>query len=138
MSRYLLFVTKSYSLSVLQPLANYINGRGDTARWYMGGSASKLVAPGQALRGNSQVFDFQPTAVLVPGNVVPHYWPGLKVQIFHGLGEEKPGHYRITGFFDLYCTPGPYITSRFDKLAGKHGHFLVRETGWPKLGGITR
>ncbi|MCK4577319.1 MAG: CDP-glycerol glycerophosphotransferase family protein, partial [Candidatus Marinimicrobia bacterium] len=66
-------------------------------------------------------------------NVVPHRWPGLKVQIFHGLGEEKPGHYRITGFFDLYCTPGPLVTQRFEARRRRKRHFLVRETGWPKL-----
>ncbi|MFQ6613200.1 MAG: CDP-glycerol glycerophosphotransferase family protein, partial [Fidelibacterota bacterium] len=49
------------------------------------------------------------------------------------LGEEKQGHYRITGFFDLYCTPGPHMTAIFDGLQRRHGHFLVRETGWPKL-----
>jgi len=133
MPRYLLFVTKPYSIAVLKPVADFINGRGDTAMWYMGGSVRNMPAPGPVLRGKLDVVNFQPTAVLVPGNVVPYHWPGLKVQIFHGLGEEKPGHYRITGFFDLYCTPGPYITSRFEKLARKHGHFFVRETGWPKL-----
>jgi len=45
------------------------------------------------------VVAYNPDVVIVPGNVVPHFWPGLKVQIFHGLGEEKRGHYRITGFF---------------------------------------
>ena len=79
------------------------------------------------------VTKYEPDAVIVPGNVVPHFWPGLKVQIFHGLGEEKKGHYRITGFFDLYCTPGPHMTEKFQTLSEKHGHFLVKETGWPKL-----
>jgi hypothetical protein len=133
MAHYLLFVTKLYSIAVLKPVADLINGRGDIAKWYMGGSVRNLSAPGPVLRSNLDVVDFQPTAVLAPGNVIPYHWPGLKVQNFHGLGEEKPGHYRITGFFDLYCTPGPYITSRFEKLARKHGHFFVRETGWPKL-----
>jgi CDP-glycerol glycerophosphotransferase (TagB/SpsB family) len=79
------------------------------------------------------VNEYQPHAVIVPGNVVPYFWPGLKVQIFHGLGEEKRGHYRINELFDLYCTPGPVMTEKFEKLALKHGSFLVKETGWPKL-----
>ncbi|MFC1480977.1 CDP-glycerol glycerophosphotransferase family protein [Candidatus Neomarinimicrobiota bacterium] len=133
MLRYLLFVTKPYSISVLQPVADFINGRDDAVMWYMGGSVRDMSAPGPALRSNLDVLDYQPQAILVPGNVVPYYWPGLKVQLFHGLGEEKSGHYRVTGFFDLYCTPGPYITRRFEQLARKHGHFFVRETGWPKL-----
>ncbi len=88
------------------------------------------------LRTNAEVSEYQPDAILVPGNVVPDFWPGLKVQIFHGLGEEKRGHYRITNFFDLYCTPGPHMTKRFNQLSRRHGHFLVRETGWPKLDNI--
>ena len=37
--------------------------------------------------------------------------------IIFGLCEEKKGHYGITGFFDLYCTPGPLITEKFQELA---------------------
>ena len=47
----------------------------------------------------------------------------------------KKGHYDITGFFfDLYCTPGPLITEKFQVLQKKYkSFFLVKETGWPKL-----
>ncbi|MFH1214378.1 MAG: CDP-glycerol glycerophosphotransferase family protein, partial [Candidatus Neomarinimicrobiota bacterium] len=40
---------------------------------------------------------------------------------------------KITGFFDLYCTCGPLITARFQKLAKRYGYFRVKETGWPKI-----
>ena len=65
------------------------------------------------LKSSEQVKFFSPDAIIVPGNVVPDFWPGIKVQIFHGLCEEKIGHYDITGFFDLYCTPSFYITDKF-------------------------
>ena len=85
------------------------------------------------LKSNEEVSDYSPDAVIVPGNVVPHFWPGLKVQIFHGLDEEVKGFYNITGFFDLYCTTGPVMTENYSVLAMHKKHFLVRETGWPKL-----
>ncbi len=131
--KFLLFVTKPYSIAVLQPVEEAIRAVGGRVRWYLAGSAQGHEPPGEALHTSAEVQAFEPGAILVPGNVVPYRWRGLKVQIFHGLGEEKPGHYRITGFFDLYCTPGPDMTGRFQELAQYHGHFLVRETGWPKL-----
>ena len=120
-------------MAVLQPVDQAIRTVGGMVRWYLAGSARGHDPPGEVLQNSAEVQAFDPGAILVPGNVVPHRWGGLKVQIFHGLGEEKPGHYRITGFFDLYCTPGPDMTDRFQELARQHGHFLVRETGWPKL-----
>ncbi len=69
----------------------------------------------------------------MPGNIVHDKITGLKVQIFHGLCDEKGGHYKITGFFDLYCTSGPIITNRFKKISEKKKYFHVVETGWPKI-----
>jgi CDP-glycerol glycerophosphotransferase (TagB/SpsB family) len=43
------------------------------------------------------------------------------------------GHFRIRGLFDLYCTHGPATTAPFLRLAERHGHFAVAETGWSKL-----
>ncbi len=131
--KFLLFVTRPYSIAALQPVEEAVRTVGGTVRWYLAGSAQGHEPPGEALQNSAEVQAFEPGAILVPGNVVPYRWRGLKVQIFHGLGEEKPGHYRVTGFFDLYCTPGPSMTNRFQELAQRHGHFLVRETGWPKL-----
>jgi CDP-glycerol glycerophosphotransferase (TagB/SpsB family) len=76
---------------------------------------------------------FQSDAIFVPGNEVPHYLRGLKVQIFHGLAGEKKGHFRIRHYFDLYLTQGPYFTNTFNHLKAIHKNFDVIETGWPKL-----
>ncbi len=132
--RYLFFITKPYSMAILGPIQDYIitNNLG-TVNWFAASSAREMDLPGEQLKTTKQVLEFNPDAVLVPGNVVPHFWPGLKVQIFHGLGEEKTGHYRITGFFDLYCTPGPHMSKKFQRLRQRHKNFLVRETGWSKL-----
>jgi len=129
----LLFVSKSYSFSILKPVQNAAEQSGHTVKWFTANSAKVISPTKELLSSSDDVTKYKPDAVIVPGNVVPDFWPGLKVQIFHGLGEEKKGHYRITGFFDLYCTPGPHMTEKFQTLSEKHGHFLVKETGWPKL-----
>jgi len=107
-------------------------------RWFLGKNVQNQQLLGITLTTNEEVHEFNPDVVLVPGNVVPDFWPGIKVQIFHGLGEEKKGHYRITGFFDLYCTPGPHMTQKINALEQKHKSFLVKETGWPKLDAISQ
>jgi CDP-glycerol glycerophosphotransferase (TagB/SpsB family) len=76
---------------------------------------------------------FAPDFVLTPENYVDFRLPGLKVQLFHGVGVEKASHYVLRHFFDIYCTSGPIVTQRFEKLAAKHGYFQVVETGWPKF-----
>ncbi|MCF7884276.1 MAG: CDP-glycerol glycerophosphotransferase family protein [Candidatus Cloacimonetes bacterium] len=77
--------------------------------------------------------NFTPDFVLVPGNFVDYRIPGVKVQIFHGLGVEKDSHYKIRHFFDCYCTSGPFVTDRFREMKRKHKYFEVIETGWPKV-----
>ena len=76
---------------------------------------------------------YQSDVIFVPGNEVPHFLQGIKVQIFHGLAGEKKGHFRIRDYFDLYLTQGPYFTSKFKELSKKHKNFDVIETGWCKL-----
>ena len=124
--KYLLFVTKPYSFSILEPIQETINELNwGTAKWFMASSAKNYSCSGEQLKANEDVLAYGPDAVLVPGNVVPHFWPGLKVQIFHGLDEEVKGFYTITGFFDLYCTTGPVMTEKFsrseERRVGKEG-----------------
>ena len=76
---------------------------------------------------------YQPDFVIVPGNFVDFRIPGIKVQIFHGVGVEKKSHYKIRHFFDVYLTSGPFVTEKFNKLQKKHKYFIVEETGWPKI-----
>jgi CDP-glycerol glycerophosphotransferase (TagB/SpsB family) len=80
---------------------------------------------------------FRPDAIFAASNWVPQFFPGAKVQVFHGFSVDKRsperGHFRIRGLFDLYCTQGPATTRPFEELARAHGHFAVAETGWPKL-----
>jgi len=132
--KWLFFVTKPYSFSILEPIQQAVTELDfGIVKWFSASSATNYSCPGDQLKSNEEVSDYNPDAVIVPGNIVPHFWPGLKVQIFHGLDEEVKGFYNITGFFDLYCTTGPVMTGKFSTLAKNKKHFLVRETGWPKL-----
>ena len=132
--RYLFFATKPYSISILEPIDQFINSsnNGETA-WFTASTASDIIPNGKLLKTTKEVITYNPDAVLVPGNIVPNYWPGIKVQIFHGMDDEVKGYYNINGQFDLYCTHGQESTKRFKQLAQKYKYFSVKETGWPKL-----
>jgi len=131
---YLLFLNVSYSFSILRPLQTAIRKRGGQAAWFLHDLDSSFLRPGELLLHSvDEVKKFNPKAVFVPGNWVPDFFPGLKVQIFHGLGIWKKGHFNIRGFFDLYCTHGPTTTLPFQQLAQRLGFFQVIETGWPKI-----
>lgn len=139
MKRYLFYVSQLYAFAILRPLQEQIRRNGDEVAWFFDSpraGAAHLRNDELELKTVTAVNAWQPYAVFVPGNVVPDFFPGIKVQVFHGLATDdtgKKGHYRIRGFFDLYCTHGPEGTARFQQLAAQHGHFAVRETGWPKL-----
>ncbi len=140
--RYLFFISQDYSFPVLRPLQKAILSRGDEVKWFMYGdeiTKSYLQVDESSLESIDEVIDFNPHAVFVPGNVVPSFIPGLKVEVFHGLPSTKAKkngqlyHYIIRGMFDLYCTQGESSTSKFKELSSKYGYFSVKETGWCKL-----
>lgn len=132
--RYLLFAEQSYAFEILRPLQAAARSRGAEVAWFLNGLPDGSLELGDhQLRSVRDVRAFQPDAVFVPGNEVPLSFPGLKVQVFHGFGIEKKGHFRIRGMFDLYCTFGPLTTTPFLQLAQQHGWFRVVQTGWPKM-----
>ena len=134
--RYLFYVSQNYSFEILRPIQKVIWARGDDCAWFVEGSEVSdhyFSANEKRLNSVADAINYNPLAVLVPGNVVPNFIPGLKVQVFHGLEYKKKGHFGIRGFFDLYCTQGPYTTKPFQALAEQHQFFSVAETGWSKL-----
>lgn len=132
--RYLMFVELPYSFEILRPLQAAARRRGDEVAWFLNGPAPTHLHEGERLLHSvDEVRAFAPDAVFVPGNEVPPSFPGLKVQVFHGFGIEKKGHFRIRGMFDLFCTFGPLTTGPFEALAQQHRWFKVVETGWPKV-----
>jgi hypothetical protein len=140
--KYLFFVTQDYSYPILRPLQKEILARGDEVRWFLYGNEltySYLNDNETRIISIKDTIKYAPDAIFVPGNVVPSFIPGLKVQVFHGLPSTKRKkngelyHFIIRGMFDLYCTQGPSSTKKFQELAEKHKFFSVEETGWCKL-----
>lgn len=140
MKRILLYAAQPYAVEIMRPLQHAARERGCEAYWFFetSDSGAHLLRNDELqLSSVSAVKTFDPEAIFVPGNTVPDFFPGIKVGIFHGFNvnkrDEQRGHFRIRGFFDLYCTQGPATTEPFQVLSKQHGHFSVVETGWPKL-----
>jgi CDP-glycerol glycerophosphotransferase (TagB/SpsB family) len=137
--KFLIYISLEYGFPIVRPLQTEILKRGYKVAWFVENEASKKkLKPSEKLLNTVQeVLDFKPDAVLVASNDVPHFFPGIKVQLFHGFSVNKrskdKGHFRIRGFFDLYCTQGPSTTTYFKELEKKHQHFKVVETGWSKV-----
>lgn len=135
---YLLFATLSYSYGILRPLQDEIRRRGHRVAWYLEPSCPDMLVQGEErLTTIEQVKEFNPVAVFAPGNYIPHFFPGVKVALFHGYPifkrpNDRYSHFRIRGWFDIYCTQGPAATEPFKKLEKKLGFFKVYETGWAK------
>jgi len=124
----------------LRPLQTAALIRGYQVRWLLVGNASKnLLEPGEMDAGDiDAAIEYDPQVVFAPGDQVPGFIPGMKVQVFHGLNEDKRGiDYTERGLFDLYCTEGPIRTAML-KPYEKRGYFRIRETGWIKLDAIFR
>ena len=129
----------SYGFPILRPLQEEIIKRGEEVVWFLEEENLNkyLKKREKQLTTVQSVLDYKPDIILVASNTVPHFFPGIKVQVFHGFSVNKrskeKGHFRIRGFFDLYCTQGPSTTNEFKRLANKFKHFKVVETGWPKV-----
>lgn len=131
----ILFCQNSCSYGILAPIRNILQERKYRYIWYIPGELLDDF-PFKEENYTVSLLDLQlygSDAVFVPGNEVPYYIRGLKVQIFHSLAGGKKGHFRIRHYFDLYLTQGPYFTKKFNELRNIHKNFEVIETGWPKL-----
>lgn len=134
--KFLLYLSQNYSFEIMRPLCSLMRKEGHDVRWFAEGSEvnkSQFQPDDIVLSTISEAIRFRPDASFLPGNIVPSFIPGLKVQLFHGFEWKKKGHFRIRGCFDLYCTQGPFFTKKFEALREKHPHFTVKETGWTKL-----
>jgi CDP-glycerol glycerophosphotransferase (TagB/SpsB family) len=129
-----LFCNLPYAFSILKPLGEELKKRKFEYIWYVPQELTSIFPYSELKTSNIQEIEsFESDMIFVPGNDLPWYLRGVKVQIFHGLAGEKKGHFRIRDYFDLYLTQGPYFTKRFEKLENKHKNFKVKETGWCKL-----
>jgi CDP-glycerol glycerophosphotransferase (TagB/SpsB family) len=138
MKRFLLFASQLYSYSILRPIQKAIRDRGDDVSWFLYNMDSKYIKSDErVITDINSVMRYDPFAVITCNNWVPYFFPGIKVEVFHGFNAQKRdshiGHFRMRGWFDLYCTQGPSTTENFQELAKKFGYFHVAETGWSKL-----
>src|SRR3546814_14415685 len=120
----------TYALPIFQAA---IRARGDEAAWFFDGRGAEELRPDEQLLTAAEVRAWNPCAVITSSNAVPHFFPGVKVEPFHGFDAGKPRHIYIRRFFDLYCTTGPRDTAAFGGLSRQLGHFPVAETGFPKI-----
>lgn len=138
--RYLFFLTKAYSSAIVQPLCKLLEEENrDWAVFTLSTLKESIAAelnPPQLFTNLKEAFDYSADYVLSPENRLDPRLPGVKVQLFHGLGVEKKAHFQIRHFYDLYLTSGPYVTERFLKAKDKRPYFEVKETGWLKIDAI--
>ncbi len=142
MKKYLFYVSQNYSFQILRPLQKEIVSQGNEVKWFFEGdkvNRDYLRTDEALITTVADAIKFDPLAIFAPGNVIPDFFPGLKVAVFHGFNVGKlnrrgeQDHFRIRGCFDLYCTQGPDTTEKFQELANQHGYFRVIETGWPAM-----
>ena len=136
-NRFLFYITKQYSIPIIEPIVKYLQDKEEDFGFYFSENVFHQISDewkkGKIFRNLTNMINFNPDFVIVPGNFVDFRIPGIKVQIFHGLGVEKKSHYKIRHYFDVYFTSGPFVTERFKKLQKKYKYFLVEETGWSKI-----
>ena len=133
----LFYIEQNYAYAILRPLQAEILAHGGSVYWLLAGKEvdpTFLQSDESSIPDVSAAIALNPAAVFVPGPRVPSFIPGLKVQVFHGLNQDKRGNtYPERGLFDLYCTEGPGRTAMLQPQAERCGYFQVRETGWLKL-----
>ena len=135
--KYLFYIAKTYSIPIIKPLVSVLERKGALYCFYVSDKVKQRLPQewdrNLVYSSLRDAINFEADFVLCPGNFVDFRIPGIKVQLFHGLGVEKASHYKIRHFFDVYLTSGPFVTKRFNRLQKKYGYFLVIETGWSKV-----
>ena len=139
MKKFLLYISQPYSIPIGKPLQSELERRGFEVKWFCYEEATqKYLSNSEPLLTSAEdVLQYRPDVVLASTNIVPSFFSGIKVQIFHGFSVGKrntsKGHFNIRGFFDLYCTQGKNTTQPFQTLQKKYQYFEVVETGWSKV-----
>jgi len=140
--KYLFYVSENYSFSILRPLQDAIQNSGGEVAWFVEGeklNQEYFKSNEKQLSTVEEVIKYNPRAIFAPGNLIPHFFPGIKVWVFHGFVSEKRKRNNeayssiIRSWFDLYCSTGPDLTKTYEKPAKELGFFKVIETGWSKV-----
>lgn len=135
---FLFYISKIYSTPIIKPIVSELTKRNLKYSFYVSDKVKEHFPEewnsGLILNSIKETKQFNPDFVLTPGNFVDFRIPGVKVQLFHGLGIEKEAHFKIRHFFDIFLTSGPYVTERFNRLKKENNNYFdVIETGWPKI-----
>lgn len=136
---YLLFASYDYAYHILRPLQDEIRRQGHEACWFLEDTCpDRLHSDEKRLTTFRQVCEFNPLAVFAAGNIVYDFFPGVKVNLLHGYNIPKrlnlpSNHYRIRGWFDIYCSQGPRNTPGFVEREKLYGFFKTYETGWCRI-----
>ena len=134
--RYLLFASYDYAYHILRPLQREIRRQGHEVCWFLEDTCpDRLFDDEKKLVSFGEVKKYNPLAVLAAGNIVYDFFPGIKVNLLHGYNIPKrlnrsDNHYRIRGWFDIYCSQGPKNTPGFLERGKRYGFFKSYETGW--------
>ena len=104
--RIVLFCENKYAIDILNPIQEHVTKQHlpHEILWYIHKpKIDSFPYADQVKWTNSiqEVYDFQPEAIYVPGNIVPYYLPGVKIQVFHGYAAER----KITGLSAVTLTP---------------------------------
>ncbi len=138
----LLFCENKYAIDILRPIHDEATREGNnTILWFIDQRKITDFPYCEEVSYTYSIqdcYDYHPDAIFVPGNIVPYYLSGVKIQVFHGYAAEKKDHWVIRRYFDTYFTQGPFFTAPFQKLSRKYGDFEVLETGWPRQDWIAR
>ncbi len=136
-NKFIFYIAKNYSIPIFIPIEEHLKRTGQAYAFYVSQKVKnnfpKEWDRGKILSTLNSAKKFNADFVLCSGNFVDFRIPGIKVQLFHGLGIEKEAHFKIRHFFDIYLTSGPYVTKRFKEMQEKNPYFLILETGWPKI-----
>lgn len=140
MRKYLFLASLTYAFPILRPLQKAIRERGDEAAWFFDtpGLERYLAQDEIWLSSVEEVMRYDPFAVFTAGDHMYHFFPGIKVEVFHGFDiDKRPGkrdsRFMIRGWFDLYCTNDLSTTQKLLDLSKRYGSYDVVHTGWPKL-----
>jgi len=135
--KFLFYVEQNYSFDILRPIQKEAVEQGYQVKWLIVGkeaSSDYLQEQDALLISVEDAINYKADAVFVPGNHVPAFIPGIKVQVFHGLNQSKRGNvYPERGLFDLYCTEGPQRTQMLLNAIKNKTYCKVVQTGWVKL-----
>ena len=82
-----LFCQNNYAFGILEPIKTYLTDNGHEYIWYVNPKIIQDYPYTNEPHTSSigALMSYQSDAIFVPGNEVPHYLRGVKVQVFHGF-----------------------------------------------------